>query len=90
VRDGVRATGVESRLGVHTGEIERVGEDVRGLTVHTTARVMSMAGPSEVLTTTVTRLVATGGAYRFEPRGTHALKGLPAPIELFAVRPTMP
>jgi hypothetical protein len=51
---------------------------------------MSMAGPSEVLTTTVTRLVASGGAYRFEPRGTHALKGLPAPIELFAVRPTTP
>jgi class 3 adenylate cyclase len=85
IREAVRALGVQARLGVHTGEIERAGEDVRGLSVHTTARVMSSAGPSEVFTTTITRLLSAGGAFRFESRGEHALKGLTAPIELFEV-----
>lgn len=87
IRDAVGAFGVEARLGVHTGEIERAGDDVRGLTVHTTARVMSSAGPSEVLTTTITMLLSTGAPFRFESRGERALKGLPEPIELFEVLP---
>jgi class 3 adenylate cyclase len=85
VRDAVRALGIESRLGVHTGEIERAGADVRGLAVHTTARVMASAGASEVLTTTITRLLSAGGPFAFVDRGRHQLKGLPEPIELFAV-----
>ena len=85
VRDAVRALGIEARLGVHTGEIERAGDDVRGLTVHTTARVTSAAGASEVLTTVITRLLCAGGSFEFESRGEHSLKGLPAPIELYAV-----
>ena len=85
IRDAVGAIGVEARLGVHTGEIERAGDDVRGLTVHTTARVMSSAGPSQVLTTTITMLLSAGAPFRFESRGERALKGLPEPIELFEV-----
>jgi class 3 adenylate cyclase len=81
----VRALGVDARLGVHTGEVERVGDDVRGLAVHTTARVMSMAGPAEVFTTTTTRLLSAASPFEFASRGEHQLKGLPAPIELFLV-----
>jgi class 3 adenylate cyclase len=87
IRDAVPVLGIEARIGVHTGEIERAGDDVRGLTVHTTARVMSTAGPSEVLTTMITRLLCAAGPYTFADRGEHQLKGLPAPIELFAVTP---
>ncbi|HET9853230.1 MAG TPA: adenylate/guanylate cyclase domain-containing protein [Candidatus Limnocylindrales bacterium] len=86
VRDAVRGLGIEVRVGVHTGEIERAGEDVRGLTVHATARVMSAAGASEVLTTMITRLLCAAGPFVFEDRGQHQLKGLPAPLELFGVR----
>jgi class 3 adenylate cyclase len=85
----VEAIGVQARLGVHTGEIERVGDDVRGLAVHTTARVMSMAGPSEVLTTITSRLLAGSGSFTFESRGEQQLKGLPGPIELFHVTRTL-
>lgn len=87
IRGAVRALGIEIRVGVHTGEIERAGDDVRGLTVHTVARVMSSAGPSEVLTTMITRLLSAAGPYAFDDRGEHELKGLPAPVELFAVTP---
>jgi class 3 adenylate cyclase len=81
----IRNVGLEVRVGVHTGEIERVGDNVRGLAVHTTARVMAAAGASEIVTTAVTRLLSEGGAFTFESRGEHSLKGLPAPVELFSV-----
>jgi class 3 adenylate cyclase len=87
IRDAVREMGIEIRVGVHTGEIERAGDNVRGLAVHTAARVMSSAGPSEVVTTMITRLLSATGPFRFDDRGEHQLKGLPAPIELFAVTP---
>src|SRR5829696_3102323 len=75
IRDGIRSLGIEARFGVHTGEIERAGDDVRGLTVHTAARVMSTAGPSEVLTTMITRLLCAAGPFIFEDRGDRQLKG---------------
>ncbi len=37
--------GLAIRVGLHTGEVEFVGSDVRGVAVHTAARVMSLAGP---------------------------------------------
>ena len=83
----VEAAGVQIRVGVHTGEIERADGGIRGLAVHTAARVMAAAGPSEVLTTLMTRMLAEPGAFAFSSRGEHALKGLPLPIELFAVTP---
>jgi class 3 adenylate cyclase len=87
IRDGVPSLGIEARIGVHTGEIERAGDDVRGITVHTAARVMSAAGPSEIVTTTITRLLSAAGPFDFASRGEQQLKGLPAPIELFLVTP---
>jgi class 3 adenylate cyclase len=87
IRDAVRDLGIEVRIGVHTGEIERAGDDVRGIAVHTAARVMASAGPSEIVTTMITRLLSAAGPFAFESRGEQQLKGLPAPIELFLVAP---
>ena len=81
----VRSIGLEIRAGVHTGEVERVGEDLRGLAVHTAARIMAEAGASEVLTSAVTRALAADAPVSFTPRGERALKGLPGPMELYAV-----
>ena len=85
IRDATAEIGLPIRAGVHTGEIEVVGDDVRGLAVHATARVMAAAGPSEVLTTSITRSLATGAACRFEDRGERMLKGLDQPLSVFAV-----
>jgi class 3 adenylate cyclase len=81
----IKAIGISVRVGVHTGEIERVEGNVRGLAVHATARVMAAAGSSEVLTTLATTLLTEPGAFTFTTRGPQLLKGLPAPIELFEV-----
>jgi Adenylate and Guanylate cyclase catalytic domain len=57
VRDGMRALGLQVRAGVHTGEMEHgPGGEIRGIAVHTGARVAALAGPGEIL---VSRTSAT-------------------------------
>ena len=82
-----RATGLglEIRAGVHTGEVERRGDDVSGIGVHIAARVADLAGPGEILATRTVRELTTGSSLAFEGRGAHALKGVPDTWELFAV-----
>jgi class 3 adenylate cyclase len=85
-RDAVRELGIEIRAGLHTGELEVMGEDVGGIAVNIGARVGALAGPGEVLVSrTVTDLVA-GSGIDFEDRGAHALKGVPGEWQLFAAR----
>jgi class 3 adenylate cyclase len=58
--------------------------------VHIGARVMSEAGPSEVLVSrTVTDLVAGSGLV-FEDRGERGLKGVPGAWRLYAVSDERP
>jgi len=78
------ALGLSIRAGVHTGEIELAGSDVRGLAVHEAARIAAAAGPDETLVSGTTKLLA-GSTYRFDSRGEQQLKGLSEPIALFAV-----
>jgi class 3 adenylate cyclase len=57
---------------------------VRGIAVHEAARIMSAAGPNEIVVSATTRVLAHGSKLDFEPLGTHTLKGLPDEWELFA------
>ena len=68
--------GLAIRIGIHTGEVEFVGTDVRGVTVHTASRVMSLAGPNEVFVSSTTRDLLDGSDVILEEAGTHELKGL--------------
>ena len=86
VRDGVRALGLQVRAGVHTGEMEHgPGGEVRGIAVHTGARVAALAGPGEVLVSRTIRDLVAGAPIRLESRGSHKLKGVPGSWEVFAV-----
>jgi class 3 adenylate cyclase len=85
IREALADFGISIRAGVHTGELEIMGEKLAGVAVHAGARVLAMARPGEILVTrTVVDLVA-GAGITFEPRGSHALKGLPGEWPLFAV-----
>jgi class 3 adenylate cyclase len=75
--------GLQIRAGVHVGEVELVGNDVRGVAVHEAARIMSAAGADEILVSATTRALA-GAGLAFEPRGTRELKGLPGEWDLYA------
>ena len=66
IRDAARSQfGLEVRSGLHTGEIELIGDDVGGIAVHIGARVGASAGPGEVLVSgTVKDLVVGSGILR--------------------------
>ena len=78
---------VEIRVGVHVGEVELVGSDVRGVAVHETARVMAAADPGEILVSDMTRALAGASGLRFEDRGTREFKGLDGEWRLAAFVP---
>jgi class 3 adenylate cyclase len=72
------------RVGIHTGECVRIGNELAGLAVHIAARIGATAAPGETLVSrTVSDLVA-GSGLGFAPRGTHQLKGVPGDWELLA------
>jgi class 3 adenylate cyclase len=68
--------GLAIRVGIHSGEVEFVGDDVRGVAVHAAARVMSLAGPGEVFVTSTTSDLLDGSGVELEEAGTYELKGL--------------
>ncbi len=78
-----RDVGVSIRVGIHTGEVEVVGTDVRGVAVHAAARVMSLAGPNEVLVSSTTRDLLEGSELALEDAGTHELKGFSGARQVF-------
>lgn len=85
VRNRSTADGLSIRAGVHSGEADIVGDDLRGVAVHEAARVAAAAMADEILVSETTRLLAGTAEFTFEPRGPYELKGLPGSRTLFAV-----
>lgn len=75
---------VEVRVGLASGSVFDLGGDASGLAVAEASRVMSTASRAE---THLSRSVIEHGldARRVQPLGTEELKGLPRPIDLFAL-----
>src|SRR5579884_1001709 len=71
LRDEVRRLDLELRVGVHTGECERLGEKFAGIAVHTGARVASLARSGEVVVSSTVRDLVSGSGIAFEDRGEH-------------------
>lgn len=84
IRLGARSAGLGVRIGLHTGEVERVGSNVRGLAVHEVARIAAAAAADEILVSQTTADLARGAGLQFEDRGEHQLKGLEGPRRLSA------
>jgi class 3 adenylate cyclase len=83
IRDAVHSIDLAVRCGLHTGECERVGNDLAGIAVHIGARVAALAPPGEVLVSQTVRDLVAGSGLVLEDRGTHALKGVPNEWRLF-------
>jgi class 3 adenylate cyclase len=83
--NGAAAAQVPVRVGVHTGECERRGDDLAGVAVHIAARVGALAAPGEVLVSRTVRDLVSGSGLRFVDRGTHELRGVPDDWQLFAL-----
>jgi class 3 adenylate cyclase len=88
VRRDLAPEGLETRIGIHVGDIDRRGDDISGLAVNIAARVMAKAGTGEIYVTDSV-IAATGGSGpQYEAQGTYDLKGVPGDWSLSRYEPT--
>jgi class 3 adenylate cyclase len=85
IAQAVADLGIQIRSGVHTGEVELDGDDVRGIAVHIGARVAALAGPNDVLVSQTVKDLVAGSGLTFEDAGEHELKGVPDRWHLYRV-----
>ena len=85
VQDDLAGLGIEVRAGIHTGEVELIGDDVGGMAVNIGARIGALADAGEVLVSSTVRELVVGSGLEFEERGVEKLKGAPGEWRLFAI-----
>ena len=88
IADAMPALGIEVRAGLHTGEVERMGEDVGGIAVHVAARISALAGAGEVLASRTVRDLSVGSGIEFGEAGRHVLKGVAEEWDVYRVAST--
>ena len=84
IRRRANAHDLHMRAGIHVGEVELIGDDVRGVAMHETARIMAAADADEILVSELTRALAGATDLEFEDRGARELKGLDGEWKLAA------
>jgi class 3 adenylate cyclase len=85
VRRESRVLGLRVRAGVHTGEVDVVGSDVRGLVVHEAARIAGAGNADQILVSEVTHALAAGSELTFGPGASYALRGIEGARLLYPV-----
>jgi class 3 adenylate cyclase len=78
--------GLALRAGIHSGEIEPVPGNIRGMAVHVAARVSAAAAPGETLVSEAAAALVESADIGFEDRGIHELKGVTGGRQLYAAR----
>ncbi|MGI9622121.1 MAG: adenylate/guanylate cyclase domain-containing protein, partial [Acidimicrobiales bacterium] len=74
---GLSSLGLAVRAGIHTGEVERRGDDIGGLAVNLTARILDLADAGEILVSGAVPAITIGSGIEYESRGVHELRGVP-------------
>jgi class 3 adenylate cyclase len=85
LRDRIGRIDLRVRQGLHTGEVEPIPGDLRGVAVHLAARVMSLAGPGEIFVSSTAYDLLDGSGFTFEDRGDFELKGFSGKRRVYAV-----
>ena len=81
--DAARRLGIALQCGLHTGECEIVGDQVKGMAVKISEQVAQQAAPGEVLVSGTVKDLVAGSGLRFEDRGSRVLAGAPGEWRLF-------
>jgi class 3 adenylate cyclase/dihydrofolate reductase len=85
--EAARGLGIETRVGLHTGEVERRETGIAGIAIHIAARLLGPASGGQVVVTRTVRDLATGTGLTFRPLGRVELRGVPGDWELFEASP---
>jgi pimeloyl-ACP methyl ester carboxylesterase len=78
--------GIQSRGGLHAGEIVVRGGDIGGIAVHLAARVIGKARDGRVAVSRTVKDLVAGSRIEFTDLGTHELAGIPGDWQIFEVR----
>lgn len=84
ISEYARRLGIETKIGLHTGECDVVEGGVGGVAVETGKQVAAHCNVNEVLVSSTVKDLVAGSGIRFEERGLHSLKGA-GEWRLFAV-----
>jgi len=87
IRDAAARMGFGLRIGVHTGEVELIPDNIRGVAVHVLSRVTALAAAGEVLVSGTTYELVADSELEFEDRGEHELKGVTGARQIWALLP---
>jgi pimeloyl-ACP methyl ester carboxylesterase len=87
IAEAARSLGLGVRVGLHSGEVELMEDDLGGIAVHIAARVGALASEGEVLVSSTVKDLVAGSGIRFEDRGSEHLKGIADEWRLFAAAP---
>ncbi len=85
VRTASQSLGIDIRVGLHTGEIELIGDDIGGMAVNIASRVMDANDRGGVAVSSTARDLVVGSGIEFNPIGSRGLKGVPGEWDLFAL-----
>jgi len=80
-----RPLSVPMRIGLHTGEVELAGEQVRGAALKFCRQVAAQAEDGETLVSSTVRDLVAGSGFQFQARGVQFLEALGGELGLFAV-----
>lgn len=83
----LESVGLQVRASIHTGEVEVRGDDIGGLAVNLTARILDLAAAGEILVSGAVPAITIGSAIEYEARGVHELRGVPGRWPVLRARP---
>ena len=86
VVDALRSLGLAIRAGVHTGECERSGGQLRGIAVHIAARVAARADAGQILVSSTVKDLVAGSGLVFDDLGPTFLRGVDDAWRLYRLR----
>lgn len=84
ITQAAASSGLEVRIGLHSGEVELMDKDVGGIAVHIAARVGALAAGGEVLVSSTVKDLVAGSGIHFVDRGAKQLKGISDEWRVFA------
>jgi len=85
IQAAVSRIGLAVRIAVHTGEVERRGDDITGVAVNLTSRLLGVAAGGDLVVSGTVRGLVAGSGITFEHRGQHQFRGIQESWDVYCV-----